>query len=307
MIKKINLIDFENLIGENLSINLKSKIIEYDFSYEELSLRERDSLILDIIKLLIADETIKAGQHRISDWDNGWLQNHLEFTETGTLDSLVPKYFGKFKYVRWNSEWIKPVSKDFEYNMVKTLQYWLFEKFFNNLNYIYEFGCGTGHNLLRALEINPSAKVCGMDWATSSQESIEKINKKMNTNIFSKNFNFFDFDKSIKLENKCGVYTFAALEQIGDKYENFINFLLMNNPEICLHVEPIAEFLEEDKLSDFLSIRYFKKRNYLNGFASYLDQLEKDQKIEILYKKKSFIGSLYINGYSIIAWRAKNA
>tara|TARA_R100000030_G_scaffold87008_2_gene70565 strand:+ start:886 stop:1809 length:924 start_codon:yes stop_codon:yes gene_type:complete len=307
MIKKITIKDFEDAIGEKLTANLKSKILECDFSYEELETSERDYLISDIIKFLLDDFVIRAGEHRAKDWDQGWSENYTEFSTTGTLESLVPKYFGKYKYVRWQSEWIKPVSQDFEYNMARVLQYWLFEKFFKNSDYVYEFGCGTGHNLLRVKEINSHAELCGLDWATSSQDSITEINEKLGTNISSKNFNFFDFDKSYQLQQNSGVYTFAALEQIGDKYHDFVNFLVNNQPGVCLHVEPMGEFLEEQNLCDFLSIKYFEKRNYLNGFMKHLEQLESNGKIEIIYKKKSFIGSLYINGYSIVAWRIKNA
>jgi hypothetical protein len=307
MINKITIKDFEDAIGEKLTANLKSKILECDFSYEELETSERDYLISDIIKFLLDDFVIRAGEHRAKDWDQGWSENYAEFSTTGILESLVPKYFGKYKYVRWQSEWIKPVSQDFEYNMARVLQYWLFEKFFKNSDYIYEFGCGTGHNLLRVKEINSHAELYGLDWATSSQDSIAEINEKLGTNISSKNFNFFDFDKSYQLQQNSGVYTFAALEQIGDKYHDFVNFLVNNQPGVCLHVEPMGEFLEEQNLCDFLSIKYFEKRNYLNGFMKHLEQLESNGKIEIIYKKKSFIGSLYINGYSIVAWRIKNA
>lgn len=307
MIKKITIKDFEDAIGENLTSKLKSKILECDFSYEELERSERDYLISDIIKFLLDDFVVRAGEHRANDWNQGWSENHTEFATTGTIESLVPKYFGKYKYVRWNSEWIKPISQNFEYNMARILQYWLFEKFFTNSDYIYEFGCGTGHNLLRAKEANSYAKLCGLDWASSSQDSISEINEKLGIDISSKNFNFFDFDDSYKLEEDSGIYTFAALEQIGDKYHDFVNFLVNNRPGICLHVEPMGEFLEEENLCDLLSIKYFEKRNYLNGFMKHLEQLERDGKIEIMYRKKSFIGSLYINGYSIVAWRAKNA
>jgi hypothetical protein len=307
MIKRITTKDFEEVIGEKFSDTLKSKVSECDFSYNELNRKERDFLISDIIKFLLDDFVVRAGEHRMGDWDKGWSENHTEFSDTGATASLIPKYFGKYKYVRWNSEWIKPNSKDFEYNMVRILQYWLFEKFFGECDHVYEFGCGTGHNLLRAMEMNPSANMYGLDWATSSQDSIAEINKKLKTNISSKNFNFFDFDKSYRLEENCGIYTFAALEQIGEKYHDFVDFLVNNQPGVCIHIEPMGEFLDEENLCDLLSVKYFDKRNYLNGFMRYLKELETSGKIEILYKKKSFIGSLYINGYSIVAWRVKNA
>ena len=58
---------------------------------------------------------------------------------------------------------------------------------------------------------------------------------------------------------------------------------------------------------DYLSIKYFKKRNYLDGLKTYLVDLEKQGKIEIIQDQRSYIGSMLIDGYSIIAWRTKNA
>ena len=54
-------------------------------------------------------------------------------------------------------------------------------------------------------------------------------------------------------------------------------------------------------------IKYFKKRKYLDGFKTYLVDLEKQGKIEIIQDQRSYIGSMLIDGYSIIAWRTKNA
>ena len=82
----------------------------------------------------------------------------------------------------------------------------------------------------------------------------------------------------------------------------FIDFLLEKKPEICLHIEPIAELLNEENLVDYLSILYFKKRNYLSGFLLKLRELEEAGKIKIHMAKRTFIGSLYIEGYSVIAW-----
>jgi hypothetical protein len=97
----------------------------------------------------------------------------------------------------------------------------------------------------------------------------------------------------------------AALEQIGENFKDFVNFLLEKKPEICIHFEPIDELLDENKLIDSLSIKYFRKRNYLNGFLPYLEQLEKENKIEILNKQRIFSGSYFIEGHSLIVWKVK--
>ena len=71
------------------------------------------------------------------------------------------------------------------------------------------------------------------------------------------------------------------------------------SPDICVHLEPIDELLDETKLIDKLSIDYFRKRNYLNGFLPYLEELEKENKIEIITKQRIYSGSYFIEGHSL--------
>ena len=98
MIKEVNIKDFEDIIGEDLSDSIKGRITECDFSYCELDRKERDCLISDVVKFLLDDFAVKAGEHRINDWNTGWSENHAEFASDGDISSLIPKYFGKNGY-----------------------------------------------------------------------------------------------------------------------------------------------------------------------------------------------------------------
>ena len=306
--KQLTIEDFEEAFGDKLSNFVKSKIEEYDFSYVELEQGERDHLLLTILKSLDAPSITRSGPHRINDWERGWGENRDEFEETNKYDSLIPKYFGKFPYVRWQQDFIKPVNKNFEYNMVKVLQYWMFEKYFESCSAVYEFGCGTGHNLMRVCDINPKAQMYGLDWAISSQDGIQKINEACGTNFGYHNFDFFNVDVDYNLEPNSAVYTFAALEQVGDSYRDFVDYLIEQKPEICVHIEPMSDPLDpEENLIDYLSVRYFNKRNYLGNLVSTLKKIESCGKIEIVQLQRSYIGSLFIDGYSIVAWKPTDA
>ncbi len=159
-----------------------------------------------------------------------------------------------------------------------------------------EFGCGTGHNLWRIKEVNKNATLVGCDWTKSSNKIVEA------QGFIGINFDFFKPNTFNMLEN-AGVYTVAALEQVGTKFKPFVNYLLKSKPSVVVHIEPMPEYLDSTKLIDYLSIQYMHKRQYLRGFPDYLEKLEKDGKIEILEKRRSGIGSLFIDGYSIIVWR----
>jgi len=302
---KATVTDFEKTFCEPLSKKVKDKIKEIDLQYTDLTTEEKDTLILDILKTLDNPTVKKAGPHRINDWIKGWGENNNEFINNPVFSSLVPKYFGKLPYVRWNQKFIKPKTKEFEYGMVKVLQYWLFDKYFSTLNNIYEFGCGTGHNLFRVNEINPQASLYGLDWSDSSLKVIENINKVYDFNIKGHKFDYFNIDNSFNLGKNSGIFTFASLEQVGDKSKDFIQYLINQNPKVCLHIEPMGEYLDQENLNDYLSLKYFEKRNYIKGLRTHLHELEANNQIEILQDQRSYIGSMFVDGYSIIAWRPK--
>lgn len=287
--------DFEVTFKDHLSDFVKKRIKHFNFLAKKVSLKERDEILLNIIDTL-NNQIIKAGARRHKQWEKGWAENLRS-------KSLIPRYFGKFNIVRWRQEFLKPVSKNFELNMLEVIQYWLFDKYLKSAKNIYEFGCGTGHNLLRVREVNKTANIWGLDWAKSSQEIIKRISKERNDDkLFGINFDLFKPDKSFRIDKNSAVFSVAALEQLGVNFEPFLKYLIAQKPKICFHIEPIAELLDEKNLVDYLSILYFRKRNYLNGFLVKLQQLEKIGKIKIHKAQRTFIGSLYIEGYSVIAW-----
>jgi len=65
----------------------------------------------------------------------------------------------------------------------------------------------------------------------------------------------------------------------------------------------MSETLEENNLVDKLSILYFEKRKYLKNYLTYLKQLEKENKIEIIKTQRLYGGSYFIEGYPVVIWR----
>jgi hypothetical protein len=62
------------------------------------------------------------------------------------------------------------------------------------------------------------------------------------------------------------------------------------------------EPLDPEHLLDNLSIRYFKKRNYLDGLIRYLEEKEQNKEVKIIEIKRTYVGSFFIDGYSIVIW-----
>jgi hypothetical protein len=303
---KITVADIEEIVGFPISDQCKKDIENYDLNFEYLTQNQRDKVILDIINHINLDLE-KAGQHRLEKWENGWYEN-LEILKKGNnVNNLVPKYFGKYDIARWKQDFVKGNSKYFDYyQLVVLVDAILHEYVGHKYDHLFEFGCGPAYHLLRFGNFNKDINLIGLDWATASQDIIQEINNLgINTKIKGHNFDFFNPNYSIDIPENSAVFTCNALEQMGDNYKEFVDYLLTKKPALCINFEPMVEFLDNDNLVDQLCILYAKKRNYLKGYVSYLEQLEKENKIEIIFKKRLYIGSLYIEGNPIVIWKIK--
>lgn len=258
--------------------------------YRLLNNKETDEVIIKILDVLLDPSLPYSGSHRHAQWEKGWGEN----LKSG---NVTPKYFGKYKVNRINQKFVIGNTKNFEQNMLYSIVDELGYRYLTEARDIYEFGCGTGHNLLRVKKINPKAILHGFDWTKSSNKLVSKLG------FHSETFDFFEPNFSIGLAENSAVYTVAALEQVGTRYERFLGYLLRNKPSIVVHIEPIPELLDPTNLLDYLSIKYMEKRKYLTGYLNTLKLLEKQGKIKILEARRSGIGSQFIDGYSIICWK----
>jgi len=180
------------------------------------------------------------------------------------------------------------------------------DTYLENFTSVYEFGCGTGHNLLRIRSRLPNVNLIGLDWANSSQALISQIAIDTSDPKFTaENFDYFKPNRNLKIMENSAVITVASLEQTGTKFSEFIDYLVEQKPSMVVHIEPMWEPLDETNLMDYLSIKYFEKRNYLNGLQKYIEQLANQGQVEIIKKDRTYVGSFYIDGYSLLIWKPK--
>lgn len=273
------------------------------YHYEKITPAERDDCILRVIDTLCAD-IVKSGKHRRLDWEKGWEENKNLYQQEHNPNDLIPKYFDNINYIRFNNEWIKPLSSAMELTMLYQLVETFLDNFVPNKKYIYEFGCGTGHHLLRLRNTFPQAVLTGLDWAKSSQEIIRDAATSTNDPaLFAENFDFFNPMASVVLQDDSVAMTVAALEQVGSCHKSFVDYLLKSRVGVVINFEPIDEMLSDENLLEGISKRYFKKREYLDGYLTYLRTLRDEGKIEILQEQRAHFGSFFIEGYSVVVWR----
>lgn len=302
--------DFARMFGtttDDFSEKCRELISKNDFRYRLLGREEYDRVIFNVLNKIGSDKLPVSGKERKGDWEKGWSENLRRFEESGnTIASLVPAYIRPNQAVRLNKDYVYPKDPNFELNFTTVLLAWILDKYFKDADAIHEFGCGTGFNLAFLAPLCPEKKLFGLDWAAASKTLLNKVAKVNGWNLVGDVFDFYDPNEDHNISNNDVVLTFAALEQVGDKHEQFLQYLLRKSPKLCVNVECLLELYDENNLLDHLAIRYHKKRGYLNNYLTRLRQLEADGRIEILKTQRSFFGGMYHEVYSYVVWRPRS-
>ena len=288
---------------ENLPVLCRKVIKESNFKYKVLTGKDRESVFLRVFSTLISGSLKISGPHRKKDWENGWKENYNDFV-SGQFDlqKLIPKFVKHKEVIRFRGNYILPYDSNFETNFVKVIRYYLFSKYFKKPSKIFEFGCGTGLNLVAAAELFPKKQLIGLDWAQSSCLILEKLASSLNLEIKSILFDMFHPSKEVGIDRNSAVFTIGAMEQLGSDFKQFVNYIMKKKPSICINIEVIYELHNKDDLFEYVAAAYIERRNYLHGYLAYLKKLEKDRMVKIIEITKTF-GGLYHDGYSYIVWK----
>ena len=102
---------------------------------------------------------------------------------------------------------------------------------------------------------------------------------------------------NIDVEKDSAVITTSSLEQVGEEIDSFIDFVLSKKPKRVINIEPILEFSENNEFDNLMKL-YCEKRNYLKYYYSKLLQLERENKIKILFKKRTRVAGLFDRKFS---------
>ncbi len=274
-----------------------------DFSYRILDGEEKSNAILSILKTTERD-TQKIGEpYRTEVWEKGWQENLTLFKNGYDLDSIIPKFIRPNNLVRYKQQLIIPNDKQFELNYCRLFQNWFFRHYCKSVETIYEFGCGSGFNLVALAKMFPSKKLVGTDFVPSAIELVNEIGRQYNFQMSADLFDMKSPTAEYKLEPNSVVLTFGAIEQLAGHFHDFVSYLRQQEPALCAHVEPTMELYDSDNLVDYLALQFHKKRGYSRGFLTHLQDLEKKGMIQLIKVKRTYLGNDRLEGYNYIIWR----
>lgn len=288
-----------------LAVSTKKIIDAYDFSLQEITGSDRDSLIIRIIEKIKADKQKIASFERSQVWETGWAENLGLYLESkGNPKALVPKFIRSGEPIRWLGKYCKTEDENFELNYVSVLRSYLLETYFSTVQSIYEFGAGTGFNLLHFGKLKPELKLFGTDFVKSSVQLMHEVSKKESINLNSSLFDMINPGKSrLEIAPNSGILTFGSLEQLGSNLLPIIDYFHGQKPEICVHIEPMIELYNPLILEDYLAAWFQGQRGYSSGLIRCIEDFEQSGKAKVVIKQRLNFGSLMMEGYNLLVWK----
>jgi len=306
-LKDLSKKDFAEAFGvevKDLPAECQQAIEQKNFEYRTTQGAERDELILQAIKKFETDTQIIGAPERTGVWERGWDENLRMFKESGyDRASLVPKFIRPTKAIRWKQDYVVPVDPMFELSFFEVLRIWLFKTYLSDVDVVYEFGCGTGFNLLALAELFPKKELHGLDFVSPPKDLVNMIASAYKLNMQGHVFDMRKPDKNFKLKNNSAIVHLGTVEQLASDIEPFLQYVLEQKPAICVAMEPTIELYDEANLIDHLAAAFHRKRGYTEGYLPRLRELEAEKKIEILKVRRTYFGSFFMEGFSVIVWR----
>ena len=274
----------------------------YDFEFTPFDQMARDAAMLNVLKRI--DGFQQVGAHRAGIWRMAWEDVATRYRESGGQPaSLEPHFIGGTPIVRLRGNYAQPVDPRFELNFFRVLRAWLFRRFITpEVRVVHEFGAGSGYNMVALAGMRPDLQLHCWDWAETAVDLVRQVSVDHNLPLASGRFDFFDPAPNMELEADSVVFTFCALEQVGARFNTFIDWLVTQRPRLVIHMEPVEEFYDDQDLFDYMALKYHRHRGYLTGLQPHLASLAAAGKAVIHHQRRLGLGSLFHEGFNLLVW-----
>lgn len=251
---------------------------------------------------IVGDANVGASSR--DKWEQGWAEVRARVARDGvSQETLAPQYF-RHRTLRLQGRFIQARSASFEPKLYRVIKSVIFGDHLADAKRIVEFGCGTGLNLFQIHSLFPKAALLGCDWARPSQELIGLIADATGADLAGIHFDMGTLEghESVTLDRHTAVLTLHAMEQLGQGFTAFLDYLIAAKPKLVVHLEPIVELYDTANEFDRAAIAYHRKRGYLEGF---LPALRSRPNVEIVDTRRLGFGSTFHEAYSLIVWRPR--
>ena len=280
-------------------------IKKYDLTYRLAQIAELEEYVLNFLKLKERTGLVRPKEENRLTFERGWSEN-LEELKTSSPEgyelALKPKYYRGSKFFRYNDQLVITKNLQLEYELFIIARICLFQQYLKNAETICELGCGTCANLLLLSNMLPKAKLIGFDWTVSSCEIAHELGRKLSKPISGHVFDMLEPDLSREIPEGAAIISIHAFEQLGYEFEPVLEFIMRAKPSIVMQYEPILDFYDDNKLLDYLALRYCSRRGYLQGYYERLLRMESEGKIRIMAGYRPHLGGV-LHESSVLVWK----
>ena len=298
--------DFERMFKYDrgtLPYLIRDGIEKMESSCDYADVDEQQEYVLDFLKLIDEKRIVRNKAENLMAFEKGWSENYKKLLDFGpTFESLKPGYFRGNKFLRYNGGLVVSVNEQIEFDLFKLARHCIFDKYLKGYKTVCELGCGSGQNLLMLAELYKDIDITGYDWTCASKKIADHLGESLGRNISGNIYDMLDSSSSFLVPKGSAIVTIHAFEQLGKEYAKVLDDIIDREPGIVVQYEPILDLYDEGDLLDFLSLKYCKKRGYLEGYYDALKKLELEKKIEILDCFRPFLGGV-LHESSVIVWR----
>lgn len=283
---------FARMFGGPLDEKTAAEIQAGDWRYAVVDEAESNRLVLRLLQR--ADQKdFSLADTGVERWEKGWRENLEAYRQTGDVAALEPKYLRPANFLRLDSRFIAPVDPMFERNWYRIFRGWFARRYLAEFDEIYEFGCGSGHNVAWLAQEFPDKQFHGFDWARPSIEILKTLSLSLSNITGWWTFDFFH-PVPVEVPPNTAILTIGALEQTGQRWRPFLDFLKGSGAAMCFHIEPVVEWYDPGNLIDYTAIKAHEARGFWRGFVD---------EIQPVRKHRTGFGSLLLEGYSQFMWR----
>lgn len=287
--KSVTIEDFASYWGVDSS-SLPNSIEEYlgvvNTKHRETDKEELEEYVNSFVKKVSKSTSMRTKEENIAIFEKGWSEHKEHLKEKCDFDALMPKYYGGGLPFFLGPDLSAHVCENNILSAEMQILYmrYLASTYFRPFDEIHEFGSGSGLNLFAIGSTTPDKRLIGYEWTKSGTEIADLIGEKSGLQVTGRRFDMLQPDRSVDLEGKA-ILTVASIEQLGENYSAFLEFLMAAKPGIVAHLEPGAPSASSKAMYSNLAVLYAKLRGYPLRFSETLKALDAENKISILFSR----------------------
>ena len=288
---------------DDVDPTLRARAAAIAGGYRVVSDAEHATTVASVLTRLDDPALRRDPPANLAAFELGWGENLERCRAAGPSDAtLAPAYVKPLRVMRYGGRLVRPDDPYLCHTLTALTLDHVFGHHLAPHPCIVEAGCGTGRHLRTLAGRFPAKRLVGLDWTAASVAILNLIARREGRAIEGVQFDMLAPPADVALSPGAAVYTVHALEQLGARFEPFLDWLLAQQPAVVAHHEPIVELYDPDYELDHLAIAYHHRREWLRGYWPALERLAARGRIEILVARRLHYGDLYTEG-SLIVWR----